>query len=390
MMTLDQIPDKRQITSRFRGVCARCRQPIAKDVPIWHSKILKKAWHLACDAAPTTTTSGETSMTFENGQAVPPTQAPVPVHEHEAPKRAPKERAAQKHATADNAADVAQAIAQALSMLKLNAPTLDEAAVRRIAEDVLRDAAMPKRIEVAFADKPLVDVGVQHSAFPTLLKVLAIPNINVWLVGPTASGKTTAVEHAAKALGLVYYFNGAIDTEYKLTGFVDAQGRIVRTQFRDAYERGGVYLFDEVDASMPAALLAFNASLANGYADFPGGAIPRHPDFRCVAAANTWGLGADADYIGRNKMDAAFLNRFVRVAWPYDEGFERALAGNDDWTSYVQGCRVKARAKGLKVVISPRASIYGAQLLAAGFDRAAVAEMTVFAGLPAEQRAHLS
>src|SRR5690606_7558053 len=98
--------------------------------------------------------------------------------------------------------------------------------------------------------------------------------VNVWLAGPAGSGKTTAAEQVAKALKLKFYFNGAIDTEYKLSGFVDAHGRIVSTAFREAYTNGGVYLFDEVDASLPSATLAFNAALANGQCDFPGSKEP--------------------------------------------------------------------------------------------------------------------
>jgi MoxR-like ATPase len=231
--------------------------------------------------------------------------------------------------------------------------------------------------------------GQQHKQFARFVKALATKN-NVWLAGPAGSGKTTAAEKAAEALGVPFYFNGAIDTEYKLLGFIDAQGRIVSTAFREAFTNGGVYLFDEVDASLPAATLAFQAALANGMADFPGGMVRRHPDFYCVAAANTWGLGATNDYVGRNRLDAAFLDRFVvKISWGYDESLERTIAGNDEWTSFVQGVRAKAKANGLKVVISPRASIGGALLLAAGFTMEETADLTVYASLTADQRANL-
>jgi hypothetical protein len=88
-------------------------------------------------------------------------------------------------------------------------------------------------------------------------------------------------------------------------------------------------------------------------------------------------------------MDAAFLNRFVRMAWPYDLALERTLAGNDDWTATVQAARNTATEKGLRVIISPRDSINGAALLAAGFTRNEVIEMTFAAGLTAEQRKNL-
>jgi hypothetical protein len=35
---------------------------------------------------------------------------------------------------------------------------------------------------------------------------------------------------------------------------------VVNTDFRRAYKDGGLFLFDEIDASFPQALLAFNAA----------------------------------------------------------------------------------------------------------------------------------
>ena len=55
---------------------------------------------------------------------------------------------------------------------------------------------------------------------------------NVALVGPAGSGKTTMAENIAQELGLDFYFTGALMHEYKLTGFIDAHGTVVRTPFR--------------------------------------------------------------------------------------------------------------------------------------------------------------
>lgn len=174
---------------------------------------------------------------------------------------------------------------------------------------------------------------VRHQAFDKLVMLASALNNedkNIWLTGPAGSGKTTAARKLTSALNYdedsEFEFNGAIDTEYKLSGFVDAKGRVVSTAFRRIWENGGVYLFDECDASMPGALLAFNAALANGYAAFPDGTIKRHDKTVVVAAANTWGFGGDANYVGRAKLDAAFLDRFVTLTWNYDETLERKIA----------------------------------------------------------------
>jgi len=258
------------------------------------------------------------------------------------------------------------------------------------AEDAVR-RLVPRELVVKMDGAKPKNVGKTHKQFPRLLKMVAA-GCNVWLAGPAGSGKTTAAEQVAEALGLDFYFNGAIDTEYKLSGFVDANGHIVSTAFRKAYTEGGVYLFDEVDASLPSATLAFNAALANGHCDFPGSAkaTPKHKNFRCIAAGNTWGFGATMEYVGRNRLDAAFLDRFVQLDWSYDEDLERALATDAAWCTEVQRMRKQAVIRGLKVVISPRATINGCKLLAAGMSVAEVKDAVILAKLRPEDRSALS
>src|SRR5471032_202455 len=136
-------------------------------------------------------------------------------------------------------------------------------------------ADRPLRVEVQHVDAnrkpvaPVIALGLQHHKMPTLLKMIKA-RVNVLLVGPAGSGKTTAAEACAKALGLEFHF-------------IDAHGNMRETAFRKAYEFGGVYLFDEIDASLPAATMAFNAALANGFCDFADKMVHRHPDFICIA-----------------------------------------------------------------------------------------------------------
>jgi cobaltochelatase CobS len=262
---------------------------------------------------------------------------------------------------------------------------VNEAQVEAILNRALGGMVLTKVNRVELQDHQtgtIRDMGLQHELFPLLLGACNARTsdgfrLNIWLTGPAGSGKTTAAQRVAEALGIPFYFTGSIDTEYKLMGFIDAQGRIVNTQFRTAYEHGGVFLFDEVDSSLPGALLAFNAALANGHAAFPDGMVARHKDFVCIAAANTWGMGATSEYVGRLKLDAAFLDRFVQIAWTVDEGLELATAGNPAWVQRVQVLRTNAKVKGLKVIISPRASYYGAALLASGMAQSQVEILAV-------------
>jgi len=224
------------------------------------------------------------------------------------------------------------------------------------------------------------DLGKQHYQLPTLLRILAT-KLNVYLIGPAGSGKTHAAIQCANALKIPFYFTGAIASEFKLTGFMDAQGRIVSTEFRKAYETGGLFLFDEIDASYPQAVLAFNAALSNDYMDFPDKRVERHRNFYCIAAANTFGQGADRQYIGRNQLDAASLDRFVFLDWNYDLNLERDLASNDDWCNYVQKIRRFIYAYKIRHVVSPRASMFGARLLANGIPRDVVEITILWKGL---------
>ena len=287
----------------------------------------------------------------------------------------------------DPAAQLAAAIR---SIAASTASPLDES---KVIDLIRKHAPQPtaRTVEVRNVETGrAVNVGMAHRQFDTLLKACSArkadgTRVNVFLSGPAGSGKTTVAKQVAKALGVDFYFNGAIDSEYKLLGFTDAQGRVVSRPFRQAYQHGGVYLFDEVDGSLPSAVLAFNAALSNGHCDFPDGIIERHPDCVIIAAGNTWLGGATADYVGRFKQDAAFADRFAMLAWDYDEKLERETAADAAWCGRVQSLRAKARSLGMKVIISPRATYDGCALLAAGLDRDTVETMTLRKGMTVDQ-----
>ena len=266
------------------------------------------------------------------------------------------------------------------------------------AKATIAELMPPRQIEVV---NPLtgttINVGHQHDKFPLLLKALAARDhrglrLNIWLTGPTGSGKTSACASAAKALGLEFEAEGSLDADYKLMGFFDAQGRYVETAFFRRYTKGGVILLDEIDNYSPSALLAVNAATANGFAQFPCGLFQRHPDCIIIACANTWGFGATNDYTGRTRLDAATLDRFSpKINWNYDEALERAIAHSQGdamgiaWFQVVRSARNRAREQGLKIIVSPRATYNGIALLQQGFALRDVVEMTLGAGISPEQ-----
>ncbi len=163
-----------------------------------------------------------------------------------------------------------------------------------------------------------------HEKFEEVLSLVQLDE-PVMLIGPTGSGKNQAISQIARALGLHMYYTNNASNEFKLTGFIDAGGTYRDTEFYKAFKNGGIFFLDEIDCSDPSALIVINSALANGYMAFPHETIDRHPDFRIVAAANTWGKGSDLQYVGRTALDDATLDRFDNVFFDYDRNLEKGL-----------------------------------------------------------------
>lgn len=219
-----------------------------------------------------------------------------------------------------------------------------------------------------------------HKEFDKILTLVS-NNIPAMLTGGAGSGKSSTCEKVAEALGLDFYFSNAITQEYKLTGFIDANGVYQETQFYKAFKNGGLFCLDEIDASVPEALVVINTAIANGYFDFPNGKVEAHPDFRLVACANTYGLGGNDVYVGRNQLDGASLDRFAVVFFDYDEQLEANLANNQDWVEFVQKLRKRLRERKIKHIISMRATVYGDKLIEAETDIRTILNEVIFKNL---------
>jgi hypothetical protein len=213
-----------------------------------------------------------------------------------------------------------------------------------------------RKIITVVDGKKVPMAGIQHDKFETVLKFVSNDE-PVFLTGPAGSGKNVLCKQVAEALGLKFYFTNAVTQEYKLTGFVDAMGNYQETQFYKAFTQGGLFMLDEIDASIPEVLVILNAAIANRYFDFPGkGYVEAHPDFRVIAAGNTVGQGADYEYVGRNQLDAASLDRFAVVKVGYSEAIENSVAcGNTELAQFCREFRNAAHKAGQQVIVSYRA-----------------------------------
>lgn len=289
---------------------------------------------------------------------------------------------------------------------------IDEDAVRNIVSDVVDpiamdnavalsrlsdkiDAMQPKVTQIVVKDRPAFTLkGVQHKVFADIMMSISA-RCNTFLVGPAGTGKTTMVSQVAEALSLKFHAENltAATTEYALKGFKDANSNYVKTPLRDLFENGGVYLLDEIDNANPNVLGVLNSALSNGFMAFPDGMVAKHPDFIAVAAGNTYGNGATAEYVGRNPIDGATLDRFAFFNVDIDESVEDAMllgfglptATANTWITAVRKSRQNVADNGLRVIVSPRATQHGASLLAQGMDMNKVYLATVLKGAKQDQ-----
>lgn len=189
---------------------------------------------------------------------------------------------------------------------------------------------VPQIHEIRIPNRDNVEIkGIVHKDFDKIVSMIS-DNESVYLCGPAGTGKSFLAQQVAEALGLEYWYTASVVDDIQLKGFIDANGRYHETQFYKAFTTGGVFLLDELDASVPETLVLLNNALANGYFDFPTGRTPAHKDFHAIAAGNTFGTGADSTYTGRYCLDGASMDRFALINVDYDRRIEKAMANGDD------------------------------------------------------------
>ena len=177
-----------------------------------------------------------------------------------------------------------------------------------------------------------------------------------YLVGPAGTGKSFTCEQIAKVLGLDFYSQNAVSDASDLTGYTDAVGNYVEKAFYKAFKNGGLFLFDEIDSSVPEALMCINNAIANGVMLFPNGEqVRQHKDFHIILAGNTFGTGATNEYNTRCKLDEAFRDRIFFVRYNYDKKVEESIAnGNKDALEFYYAYRKTLKKLGIKQVVSYR------------------------------------
>lgn len=264
------------------------------------------------------------------------------------------------------------------------------------------------RVEVSTPKSVEVGEGVFHHNFPKLVKLIASGQ-HTYLPGPPGTGKSHAAKQAADLLGWQFasLSLGPTTPESRLMGGMDANGRFHEPPFvaaarfaQDNPESGAAFCLDEMDNGHPGIIATLNSAMANGFFQAPNGDLIQFGrNFVVIGAANTFGTGPTAEFSGRNRLDAATLDRFAYLPWPTDLGMENVLVNSilsetptlaDDWLDVWHSARKNVETHGLKVFVSMRGAINGARLLQQGFDIFDAYEMMLGSKLPADQAAKVS
>lgn len=283
---------------------------------------------------------------------------------------------------------IASAVGAAVASVFANLPqSVDVETVRAVVREELGQSR-PQAIDLTLPEGALrvLPATHRHPMFEKALRLVAA-GLNVLLVGPAGTGKTTLAHQVADALGrefgTLHCTAGA--SESQLLGWLLPVGQngafeYVPADFARLYGKGNsLFLLDEIDGGDANMLMVLNSALANGALHVPQNvgqpSIAKGENAGILAAANTFGTGADFVYVGRNQLDAATLDRFYVVRIGYDTALEAAIMGQPapatvKWDAapqttitediaalygWLAGIRAKVEEHGLRRIVSTRA-----------------------------------
>lgn len=282
-------------------------------------------------------------------------------------------------------------------------PALDEDAIRNLVAEGIK-GVKPPRIEIVTNGEHKVLDKHTHPMFGKVLSALSVARQSTkwpFLVGPAGTGKTTMGEHLAEALDIPFLAFPANPTAmlHDILGFVSpTSGEYVGTPYVELMRNGGVLLFDETDKWHPGLFSGLNMLLAQGIVVLPDGTrFPIHKDCYFIGGANTWGTGPDSQYVGSNQLDAASLNRFVRIPVDYDTDYEESRAAavlgarnGALWCAAVKQMRTNRDTHRIDTIISTRDVIACPTLVATGnITPEQAVDWTIVANLKADHKARL-
>jgi MoxR-like ATPase len=189
---------------------------------------------------------------------------------------------------------------------------------------------------------------------------------NLWLVGESGTGKSVITRMVANKLNVPYLCMscsiGTSAAEFVGYKYPNREG----TKFAAYFQKPSVILIDEMTALDPAVGQVLNAALANDELETTTGTVFRHPECIIVATSNTFGNGADRQYVANNQLDASTIDRFAGGMLYVDYSAKYESRFDSDVVNYVKEVRKIIKLNQLRRVASTRMIIAGEKLKQTG------------------------
>lgn len=218
--------------------------------------------------------------------------------------------------------------------------------LRSLSEDIekqIQKKQLEEKLKKAEEERKIMqELGIRFSSSdtPTRIKRTIEAGIkNIWLVGSAGCGKSAMTRQVAKELGLPYLCIscgiGTSSTEFLGYKYPTRES----TKFAEYYSKPSIILLDEFTSLDPAVAQICNAALANDEIETTTGTVYRNPNCIIIATSNTFGSGANRQYVANNQLDASTIDRFIGgiIEVNYSKAFESQY--DPEVVSYVNSLR---------------------------------------------------
>ena len=218
--------------------------------------------------------------------------------------------------------------------------------LRSLSEDIekqIQKKQLEEKLKKAEEERKIMqELGIKFSSSdtPTRIKRTIEAGIkNIWLVGSAGCGKSAMTRQVAKELGLPYLCIscgiGTSSTEFLGYKYPTRES----TKFAEYYSKPSIILLDEFTSLDPAVAQICNAALANDEIETTTGTVYRNPNCIIIATSNTFGSGANRQYVANNQLDASTIDRFIGgiIEVNYSEVFESQY--DSEVVNYVNSLR---------------------------------------------------